>query len=86
MWFKNGLKAQKPLEAAWPEGQKLIEAARPERARGVHPGHEGSKSLRVIIIFKTQKNPVIFGQGHFRSLRISVLKYPTIAPQYPSVL
>ena len=52
MWFKNGLKAQKPLEAAWPEGQKLIEAARPERARGVHPGHEGSKSLRVIFIFQ----------------------------------
>ena len=30
-------------------------------------GHEVSKSLRVIIIFKPLKIPVISGHGHFRS-------------------
>ena len=34
-------------------------------------GHEGSKSLRVIIIFKPQKIPVISGHGHFRSFSFS---------------
>ena len=34
-------------------------------------GHEGSKSLRVIIIFKPLKIPVISGHGHFRSFSFS---------------
>ena len=34
-------------------------------------GHEGSKSLRVIIIFKPQKIPVISGHCHFQSLSFS---------------
>lgn len=34
-------------------------------------GHEVSKSLRVIIIFKPLKIPVISGHGHFRSFSFS---------------